>query len=446
MKLRKLLSGLLGATLMVSMLASCGGDGGDNNNSTGSGDTTTTGEGTQLELWTFQEVHRTFYEDMANRWNKANSDKQIALTVSVQPFEDMHNKLTIALQSGDGAPDICDVEVNKFPTYLQGDVQFVDLTSYVDPYREDIVPARLEIYSKDGKNYGAPFHVGAMVAFYDTKILNEAGVDYTTIKTWDDYKEAGKKVKEAGYAMGVAETGDIFIYEAMLAALDSDMTDDNGNPTLNTPESIQALTTIQELSQTVDETIPGGSVDAEEGYGAINAGHYATIMRPIWYMSRYPSYMENFEADQIAIAPMPVFDEADYGKSFGGGGTGTVVTTQSENQELAAEWLCYAKLSEEGCTQIWEQLGFDPCNMALWDDETVTKDENNQYVSFFATNPFDVLNEVREDIGVIRVNLGVPTVGNVLKTVTLPDIIENGVDPAEAAQAAQEQAENELMS
>lgn len=431
---------------MVSMLASCGGDGGDNNNSTGSGDTTTTGEGTQLELWTFQEVHRTFYEDMANRWNKANSDKQIALTVSVQPFEDMHNKLTIALQSGDGAPDICDVEVNKFPTYLQGDVQFVDLTSYVDPYREDIVPARLEIYSKDGKNYGAPFHVGAMVAFYDTKILNEAGVDYTTIKTWDDYKEAGEKVKEAGYAMGVAETGDIFIYEAMLAALDSDMTDDNGNPTLNTPESIQALTTIQELSQTVDETIPGGSVDAEEGYGAINAGHYATIMRPIWYMSRYPSYMENFEADQIAIAPMPVFDEADYGKSFGGGGTGTVVTTQSENQELAAEWLCYAKLSEEGCTQIWEQLGFDPCNMALWDDETVTKDENNQYVSFFATNPFDVLNEVREDIGVIRVNLGVPTVGNVLKTVTLPDIIENGVDPAEAAQAAQEQAENELMS
>ena len=431
---------------MVSMLASCGGDGGDNNNSTGSGDTTTTGEGTQLELWTFQEVHRTFYEDMANRWNKANSDKQIALTVSVQPFEDMHNKLTIALQSGDGAPDICDVEVNKFPTYLQGDVQFVDLTSYVAPYREDIVPARLEIYSKDGKNYGAPFHVGAMVAFYDTKILNEAGVDYTTIKTWDDYKEAGEKVKEAGYAMGVAETGDIFIYEAMLAALDSDMTDDNGNPTLNTPESIQALTTIQELSQTVDETIPGGSVDAEEGYGAINAGHYATIMRPIWYMSRYPSYMENFEADQIAIAPMPVFDEADYGKSFGGGGTGTVVTTQSENQELAAEWLCYAKLSEEGCTQIWEQLGFDPCNMALWDDETVTKDENNQYVSFFATNPFDVLNEVREDIGVIRVNLGVPTVGNVLKTVTLPDIIENGVDPAEAAQAAQEQAENELMS
>lgn len=445
MKLRKLLSGMLGAALLVSMLAGCGGEGGDTASDGGAGgDTTTTGDGTPLELWTFQEVHRTFYEDMANRWNEANADKQVALTVSVQPFEDMHNKLTIALQSGEGAPDICDVEVNKFPTYLQGEVQFLDLTSYVDPYREDIVPARLEIYSKDGKNYGAPFHVGAMVAYYDTKILNEAGVDYTTIKTWDDYKEAGEKVKAAGYAMGAAETGDIFIYEAMLAALDSDMTDDDGNPTLNTPESIQALTTIQELAQTVDETIPGGSVDAEEGYGAINAGHYAAIMRPIWYMSRYPSYMENFVADQIAIAPMPVFDEADYGKSFGGGGTGTVVTLQSENQELAAEWLCYAKLSEEGCNQIWEQLGFDPCNMALWDDEAVTQNEDNQYISFFATNPFDVLNEVRDDIGVIRVNLGVPTVGNVLKTVTLPDVIENGVDPAEAAQAAQEQAENEL--
>ena len=30
------------------------------------------------------------------------------------------------------------------------------------------------------------------------------------------------------------------------------------------------------------------------------------------------------------------------------GGTGTVVTNQCENPELAAEWLAWAKCSEEG--------------------------------------------------------------------------------------------------
>ncbi len=35
-----------------------------------------------------------------------------------------------------------------------------------------------------------------MVAFYNTEALKEAEVDYTTIKTWDDFKEAGVKYHE----------------------------------------------------------------------------------------------------------------------------------------------------------------------------------------------------------------------------------------------------------
>lgn len=462
MRLRKLLSSLMAAAILVSAFAGCNSGtptsstteetGNDSSVSTPAEEEETTdegggsAEGTPLELWTFQEVHRTFYETMADKWNEANPDKAVNLTVSVQPFSDMHNKLTIALQSGEGAPDMCDVEINKFPTYLEGEPQFVDLTSYVDPYRDDIVASRLEVYSKDGVNYGIPTHVGATVAFYDTSILNEAGVDYKEIKTWDDYKEAGLKVVEAtGKAMGAAETNGIFIYEAMLAAQNADMTDENGAPTLDSPESIKALTTIQDLAQSgVDQTIPGGSVDGEEGYGAINAGGYATIIRPLWYMSRYPAYMEGIEAGRIGIAPMPVFDEADFGVSYGGGGTGTVVTVQSKNPELAGEWLCWAKLSEEGNRDIWNVLGFDPCNTSLWEDEELTTNEDNQFISFFIDNPFDVLNVIKDDIRTIKSTYAVPTISDIMTTVTLPDIIENGVPAEEAAIAAQEQAVNEL--
>lgn len=462
MRLRKLLSSLMAAAILVSAFAGCnsGTPTSSTTEETGNESSVSTpaeeeetaeegggsAEGTPLELWTFQEVHRTFYETMADKWNEANPDKSVNLTVSVQPFSDMHNKLTIALQSGEGAPDMCDVEINKFPTYLEGEPQFVDLTSYVDPYRDEIVASRLEVYSKDGVNYGIPTHVGATVAFYDTSILNEAGVDYKEIKTWDDYKEAGLKVVEAtGKAMGAAETNGIFIYEAMLAAQDADMTDENGAPTLDSPESIKALTTIQDLAQSgVDQTIPGGSVDGEEGYGAINAGGYATIIRPLWYMSRYPAYMEGIEAGRIGIAPMPVFDEADFGVSYGGGGTGTVVTVQSENPELAGEWLCWAKLSEEGNRDIWNVLGFDPCNTSLWEDEELTTNEDNQFISFFIDNPFDVLNTIKDDIRTIKSTYAVPTISDIMTTVTLPDIIENGVPAEEAAIAAQEQAVNEL--
>lgn len=466
MKVKKLVGCLLAAALLVSSVAGCNsGPSTDSGTTSESGDTSTVStpadtegdssaaeeddtaaEGTPLELWTFQEVHRQFYESMAEKWNEENPDKPVNLTVSVQPFDDMHNKLTIALQSGEGAPDMCDVEINKFPTYLEGEPQFMDLTSYVDPYRDDIVAARLEVYSKDGVNYGIPTHVGATVAFYDTSILEPAGVDYKEIKTWDDYKEAGLKVVEAtGKAMGAAETGGTFIYQAMLAAQDADMTDENGDPALDSEASIKALSTIQELVEAgVDQTIPGGSVDGEEGYGAINAGGYATIIRPLWYMSRYPAYMEQIEAGRTGIAPIPVFDEADFGVSYGGGGTGTVVTVQSENSELAAEWLCWAKLSEEGNRDIWNVLGFDPCNTSLWEDEELTTDESNQFISFFIDNPFDVLNTIKDDIRTIKSTYAVPTIDDIMTSVVLPDIIENGVPAEEAATAAQEQAVNEL--
>lgn len=466
MKVKKLVGCLLAAALLVSSVAGCNsGPSTDSGTTSESGDTSTVStpadtegdssaaensdtaaEGTPLELWTFQEVHRQFYETMAEKWNEENPDKPVNLTVSVQPFDDMHNKLTIALQSGEGAPDMCDVEINKFPTYLEGEPQFMDLTSYVDPYRDDIVAARLEVYSKDGVNYGIPTHVGATVAFYDTSLLEPAGVDYKEIKTWDDYKEAGLKVVEAtGKAMGAAETSGTFIYQAMLAAQDADMTDENGDPALDSEASIKALSTIQDLVEAgVDQTIPGGSVDGEEGYGAINAGGYATIIRPLWYMSRYPAYMEQIEAGRIGIAPIPVFDEADFGVSYGGGGTGTVVTVQSENSELAAEWLCWAKLSEEGNRDIWNVLGFDPCNTSLWEDEELTTDESNQFISFFIDNPFDVLNTIKDDIRTIKSTYAVPTIDDIMTSVVLPDIIENGVPAEEAATAAQEQAVNEL--
>lgn len=444
MKLKRIFCGLLAGTLALTMLAGCGKKKDDSNKEVeldvGAGK-----NAVKMEMWTFVDLHGQFYEDMLKTWNKEHEEKeQINLKMQVMPYEDMHNKLTIVLQSGKGIPDMCDVEIGRFPGYLKGDVQFMDLSSYVDPYRENIVASRMEVYSKDGKNYGVPTHVGANVAFYNTDILEAAGVDYTTIKTWDDYKAAGEKVKATGKAMGAAETNNTAVYDTMMVAQGADKTDEKGNPTLDTPESIKALTLIQELAQSgIDKTIPGGHPDTEEARGPLK-DDYACIIRPLWFMSRYTNYMDSLEG-KIAIAPAPVFEEGQT-RSFGGGGTGTVVSKTAENPELAAEWLCWAKLSELGNEQIWNVLGFDPCNMELWSNEELTHNKDNQFVKFFQTNPFDVLNEIKDEIGTVKSNEAVPTVNDVMTTVTLNDVIENGVAPAEAAKAAQEQAINEMKS
>ena len=142
---------------------------------------------TKFTLWTFIPQHARFFDVMAEKWNELHPDRPVELESSVMPYDDMHNKLQIALQSGVGAPDLCDIEISRFPNFLMGVPQLMPLNDYFAPYLDDIVPSRLGIYSKDGNMYGAPTHVGATVAFYYVEILEDAGIDYRDIKTWDDF-------------------------------------------------------------------------------------------------------------------------------------------------------------------------------------------------------------------------------------------------------------------
>lgn len=433
--------GTVAAAAAVTALAACSGGG-------GSAEPTTNADGsTTLNMWTFADVHAAYYESMADQWNEANPDKEIQLKVTVYPYDDMHNKLQLALNSGQGLPDVVDIEVNKFADFVKGSKPpLVDLTEAAAPYQEDVVQARLDLYSKDGKVYGFPTHVGAFVAFYNTELLEGAGVDYTTIETWDDFREAGVKYHDAtDKAFGVASTSVHFIEPLITAQLGGQYLDAEGNVQVNSPEVVEAVSMIQEMQEAgAVSTIPGGSPDSEEAFGAINKGDYAAVVYPAWYTSRFVDYMPDLDG-KVAIAPAPAPEGAEF-QTIGGGGTGTAIPAASPNQDLASEWLAFAKLSPEANVAVWEELGFDPVNMAVWEDEEVTKNPENKFNKYFETNLFDVLNEVKDGIGHLESfsDPAWPSVDNTFTTVTLNDVYENGMSPQEALDKAQSTLQNEL--
>ncbi|MDH6507450.1 ABC-type glycerol-3-phosphate transport system substrate-binding protein [Paenibacillus sp. PastM-3] len=84
---------------------------------------------------------------------------------------------------------------------------------------------------------------------------------------------------------------------------------------------------------------------------------------PLWQMSRYTNYMKDLSG-KIAIAPLPVLEKGMH-RSYGGGGTGTVVTKTAKDVQLAKDFIAYAKLSLDANIEIWNTLGFDPINMSV---------------------------------------------------------------------------------
>ena len=128
------------------------------------------------------------------------------------------------------------------------------------------------------------------------------------------------------------------------------------------------------------------------------------------------------------------------------GGTGTVVTAQCADPELAAEWLAWAKCSQAGEEHIWNDLGFDVCNKSLWYDDAFANDESNIYNTFFRVKPYEVLRELDQNdaIGTIYSTKNSPTLNDYMCTTTLNYVFEDGMDVEEALQDAQDYLDFEL--
>ncbi|MFS0880083.1 ABC transporter substrate-binding protein [Metabacillus niabensis] len=399
-------------------------------------------DATELKFWTFVELHTDLFKDSVERWNKEFPDRKIKLVAETYPYDNMHNNLLLALQSGKGAPDIADIEISRFPNYLQGEPQLEPMNEYVEPVKDKFVESRFDIYAKDGKYYGIPTHVGATVMYYNTEIMEAAGVDIDSIKTWDDYVEAGKKVVENTDAMmTTVETGGFMSFWSMVSQQGSDFFDENGEVILDNETNIKTVQFLYDMVHThkIAEMTPGGENHMEEYYKYMNEGGAASVAMPMWYMGRFTDYMQDLKG-KIAIRPLPAWEEGG-NRSAGMGGTGTVVTNQSEHAELAKEFLAYTKLSEEGNIALWKVLGFDPPRWDVWESEEMKED--NKFYQYFGTNIFDVLLDIKDEINAVNITEKTPLVQQQLSTNVFTNVIrQKSQTPEEALKQAADEIRN----
>lgn len=384
--------------------------------------------GTEMSFWTFQELHVGFWTAMADLWNEQNPDKPINLTVTTGESHSLHSKLLVACQAGSGAPDMADIEIGYYGAFLK-DGYLLPINDAVEPYKDDIVMSRVEMYGdNEGNWYGADFHLGASVCYYNMDIMNEAGVNPATIVTWDDYVEAGKVVLEkTGKPMCAVETADLFLPQLMLLEKGVQYVDEEGNPNIATEEHAEVINFIREMIDLgICEIAPGGFFHAEEWYGHLNDGGVASLAMPLWYMGRFTDYCADLEG-KMAIYPIPVWNEGDTREVLQGG-TGTSVIKGTENEELAKEFLAFAKLSKEGCTYEWDNLGFDPIRTELWEDPAITENPDNKFLSYFTTNPFDILKENGTDLTAPDISGTYSATYSTLVSTTYSNAFEMSVD------------------
>ncbi len=322
----------------------------------------------RLELWTFVDTHARWFREMAEEVGP-DLHPDFELDVSVISYDEMHDRLTVSLQTGIGAPDIADVEQGRFGAFLRDEpVGFVDLTDRLTAggHLDAMVESRLSLYQgAEGQYYGIEHALTPVVLYYRADVFEEHGITPEDLSTWDDFIEVGRQLSDDTRKMIALEDGYVSI---LLRQRGTGWFDEEGRiQATSEPLVLDTVNWLLELKDVHD--IAGVRADEDAAhYAALRDGRYLTQLGADWFAGFFKDNLPEMEGKWAAM-PLPVWPDDPEGRNTSVmGGTGATITRFSENVELAWEFLEAVMLSEEGNVRRFELTNLFPPYIPAWDN------------------------------------------------------------------------------
>ncbi len=169
---------------------------------------------------TTQEEQKVVWQKLADEYMAAHPN--VVIEITVLENEAFKSKLTTVMQSGN-PPDIFQSWGGGVMIEYAKAGLLQDITPYLDAdggaWRNTFSPGALAVYSYNGKNYGVPWDMGMVGFWYNKALFAQAGISEPP-KTWSEFLDVVKKLKEAGItpiALGAGDKWPAMFYWAYLA-------------------------------------------------------------------------------------------------------------------------------------------------------------------------------------------------------------------------------------
>jgi len=124
---------------------------------------------------------------------KFGKERGVEMEVLTFPVGEVYEKQILALSSKQGTPDVISVDDTWMPVLHP----FLEPMKNVDPtVAAELVPAYKEAFALKGNQYALPVRLGGQAIFYRKDILEKAGIDPSTLTTWEAILDAVRKVND----------------------------------------------------------------------------------------------------------------------------------------------------------------------------------------------------------------------------------------------------------
>ena len=242
--------------------------------------------------FTPQEARGVVLRDFVARYNEQHAGKvdiQLSYFADWQPMQQKIRTMVAASQP----PDVFYFNYNPNDLTLFKSGQLMDFTPYMDAqWKGRFYQSDLDTMTYNGKLLAIPMEQGPVIFYFNTDLLQKAGVA-SIPRTWDEFFAMADKLKAIGVGAASLFTADDAWHATNLLSY---FAGEAGGPkvfsgSLNTKAMVQAATLLQKLFQY-------GAADAVGGKWAVSvqdfvAGRTAVIADGPWLIGILDGQMQD---------------------------------------------------------------------------------------------------------------------------------------------------------
>jgi lactose/L-arabinose transport system substrate-binding protein len=296
---------------------------------------------------------------------------------------DLYQNLQLALASGQGAPDVVQIENSNLAGFVdQGGL--ADLTAQVTPYLDKMNAYKWVDALKDGKYYAMPWDSGPVVMYYRRDVFEKAGLPTEPekvnelVSTWDGYLKVCQTVKEqTGLSCFASSTAnnDARLYEIALWQQGMGYYDKEGKITVDSPENIATLEKLGEFwkAKVTSEEVPW----TDGWYAELQSPDkpVASIVEASWLGVFLKTWIAGDTAGKWGVATMPAFKDGQPRAANDGGST-LAIPEQSQNKEAAWAFVEYMLGKDDSQLKQFAYSDFLPALETTYTDPLFTEPDS----------------------------------------------------------------------
>lgn len=300
-----------------------------------------------------------------DQFQQANKD----IKVEVQPMaaNAIHDKLVTSISGGEG-PDVFNTDIAWMGEFI-GMGLAKDMTAEFSPLKDQFFDGPMGAVTANGKLYAVPWYTNNVAVYYNTEAFAKAGITQFP-QTWDQFVDAAKKLKSAGYyALSSARGGfGTYFFISFLFQNNGQIYSPDGKKlVIDSPENLEALkfyTGLYTDLKAMPETVKS-AFSWDEVYAPFIQGKAAMFISGDWAKATIEKNAPNIK---FAVAPLPKSKR----NATVAGGYNLAIGKNSKNPEAAWKLIQFLTSKEgEATLQAYNRI---PARKDVTDSDWAKKD------------------------------------------------------------------------